>query len=95
MSIVVLTDIIAILLTPGIFLIHIFNTNMYLIHFYIKKILNEFSEQLGFNTSNSYISFIIHHYIRDEINCVGISKDFSIECNIIYMYINFILNENF
>ena len=36
-SIVVLIDFIAILLTPGIFLIQIVNTNMYLIHFYSKN----------------------------------------------------------
>ena len=37
LSIVVLIDFIAILLTPGIFLIQIVNTNMYLIHFYSKN----------------------------------------------------------
>ena len=36
-SIVVLIDFIAILLTPGIFLIQIVNANMYLIHFYSKN----------------------------------------------------------
>ena len=36
-SIVVLIDFIAILLTPGIFLIKIANTNMYLIHFHSKN----------------------------------------------------------
>ena len=36
-SIVVLIDFIAILLTPGIFLIQIVNTNMHLIHFYSKN----------------------------------------------------------
>ena len=36
-SIVVLIDFIAILLTPGIFLIQIVNTNMYLIRFYSKN----------------------------------------------------------
>ena len=36
-SIVVLIDFIAILLTPGIFLIQTVNTNMYLIHFYSKN----------------------------------------------------------
>ena len=35
LSIVVLIDFIAILLTPGIFLIQIVDRNMYLIHFYI------------------------------------------------------------
>ena len=36
-SIVVLIGFIAILLTPGIFLIQIVNTNMYLIHFHRKN----------------------------------------------------------
>ena len=35
--VIVLIDFIAILLTPGIFLIQIVITNMYLIHFYHKK----------------------------------------------------------
>ena len=35
-SIVVLIDFLAILLTPGIFLIQIVNTNMYLIYFLVK-----------------------------------------------------------
>ena len=37
LSIVVLIDFIAILLTPGIFLMQIVNRNMYLINFYIKN----------------------------------------------------------
>ena len=37
MSIVVLIDFITILLTPGIFLIQIVNSNLYLIHFYSKN----------------------------------------------------------
>ena len=37
LSIVVLIDFIAMLLTPGIFLIQIVNTNMYLIHFQKNK----------------------------------------------------------
>ena len=36
-SIVVLIDLIAMVITPGIFLIQIVNTNMYLIHFYSKN----------------------------------------------------------
>ena len=36
-SIVALIDFIALLLTPGIFLIQIVNTNMYLIHFHSKN----------------------------------------------------------
>ena len=38
-SIVVLIDFIAILLTPGIFLVRIVNTNMYLIRFHSKNII--------------------------------------------------------
>ena len=38
-SIAVLIDFIAILLTPGIFLIQIVNTNIYLIHFQSKNII--------------------------------------------------------
>ena len=45
----VLIDFIAILLTPGIFLIQIVNTNMYLIHFYSKiKIKMHFPQSLVF-----------------------------------------------
>ena len=36
-NIIVLIHFLAILLTPGIFLIRIVNINMYLIHFYIKN----------------------------------------------------------
>ena len=36
---IVLIDFIAILQTPGIFLIQIVNTNMYLIHFHSKNII--------------------------------------------------------
>ena len=39
MSIVVLIDFMAILLTPGIFLLQIVNKNMYLIHFHSKNII--------------------------------------------------------
>ena len=39
LSIVVLIDFIAILLTPGNFLIHIVNTNMYLIRIQSKNII--------------------------------------------------------
>ena len=41
-SIVVLIHFIAILLTPGIFLIQIINTNMYLIHFHSENIKMRF-----------------------------------------------------
>ena len=47
-SIVVLIDFIAILLTPGIFLIQIVNTYMYLIHFFIKN-------NIKMHIPNSYV----------------------------------------
>ena len=48
-SLVVLINFIAILLTPGIFLIQIVNRNMYLIHFYSKNnIKMHFPESLVF-----------------------------------------------
>ena len=50
-SIVVLIDFIAILLTPGIFLIQIVNTNitnMYLIHFHCKNIIKMCFPKVGF-----------------------------------------------
>ena len=77
-SIVVLIDFIAILLTPGIFLIQIVNknnTNMYLIHFHSKNIKMNFPKDglLKFKPTTS-----IHYPSqRGEINCIGISKDFT------------------
>ena len=66
-SIVVLIDFIAILLTPGIFLIQIVNTNntnMYLIHFYTKNnIQMSFLKSWVFKVSNQSQSFIIHQYV--------------------------------
>ena len=53
-NIVVLIDFIAMLLTPGIFLIQIVNTNntnMYLIHLFKKILLNVFSQKLCFKVS--------------------------------------------
>ena len=50
-SIVVLIDFIAILLTPGIFLIQIVNTNMYLIHFHSKNIKMYFPQSWVFKVS--------------------------------------------
>ena len=47
-SIVVLIDFIAILLTPGIVLIQIVNTNMYLIHFHSKNIIKMCFPKVGF-----------------------------------------------
>ena len=53
-SIVVLVDIIAILLTPGIFLIQIVNTNMYLIHFHSKNIKMHFPKSFFFKFQSHY-----------------------------------------
>ena len=48
-SIVVLIDLIAILLTPGILLIQIVNTNMNLIHFHSKNNIKMcFQQKIGF-----------------------------------------------
>ena len=51
-SIVVLIDFIAILLSPGIFLIKIVNTNMCLIHFYSKNIKMYIPESYVFKFKN-------------------------------------------
>ena len=67
-SIVVLIDFIAILLTPGIFLIQIVNTNntnRYLIHFHSKNIIKIlFPKSWVFKVSNPLQTFIIH---RNEV----------------------------
>ena len=64
-SIVVLIDFITILLTPGILLIQIVNTNninVYLIHFHSKNnIQMHFSNSLVFKVLNQSQSFIINH----------------------------------
>ena len=72
LSIVVLVDFIAILLTPGIFLIQIVITNMYLIHFYCKNnIKMHFPKSWVFK----FQSLLIHYTSQcDKINWVGISK---------------------
>ena len=80
-SIVVLIDFIAILITPGIFLIQIVNTNntnMYLIHFHSKNIKMRFLKSWVF----SFKPTISIHYPSQcgEINCVDISKDFTTAC---------------
>ena len=60
-SIVVLTDFIAILLTPGFFLIQIVNTNMYVIHFHSKNIIKmHFPKSWVFKVSKLIHTFIIH-----------------------------------
>ena len=63
-SIVVLIDFIAILLTPGIIFIQIGNTNMYLIHFNSKNNIKIcFPQSLVFKGSNPLQSFIIHRNV--------------------------------
>ena len=66
-SIVVLIDFIAILPTPGIFLIKIVNTNntnMYLIHFHSKNnIKMYFPKSWVFKVSKQYQTFIIHRNV--------------------------------
>ena len=54
-SIVVLIDFIAILLTPGNFLIQIVNTNMYLIHFH-KNIIKMRFPKVGFLKFQTYLN---------------------------------------
>ena len=89
-SIEVLIGFKAILLTPGIFLIQIVNTNIYLIYFYSKNnIKTHFSKswvfKLQLHTSGflnfNFILFIHYTSQGDEINFVAISHAFSIECN--------------
>ena len=78
-SIVVLIDFIAILLTPGIFLIKIVNTNKYLIHFHSKNIIKiYFPQSWVIKVQTHYINYQSH---RGEINCVVISKDFPTDCH--------------
>ena len=94
-SIVVLIDFIAILLTPGIFLIQIVNTcntNMYLIHFHSKNILKICFPKVGF--SNFNLILLIHYTSQhDEINCVDISKDFTtMYCHLIFKKTNNLIN---
>ena len=64
--IVVIIDFIAILLTPGIFLIQIVNTNMYLINFYSKNnIKMGFHISWVFIVSNPLQTFIM---LRNAVN---------------------------
>ena len=66
----------AILLTPGIFLIQIVNTNntnMYLLNLHNKNNLKmHFPKSWVFKGSNPLQTFIIHR--NAEINCIDISK---------------------
>ena len=60
-STVVLIDLIAMLLTPDIFLIEIINTNMYLIPFHSKNIIKMcFPQSWVFKVSNPLQTLIIH-----------------------------------
>ena len=74
-SVVVLIDFIAILLTPGIILIQIVNTNntnMNLIRFHSKNIIKmRFAKSLvlKFKIASGI------HYTFIEINCIGSNKD--------------------
>ena len=78
-SIVVLIDFIAILLTPGIFLIQIVNTNnthVYLIHFHSKnnfKCIFPKVRLLKFQTNLNYSLFIAKGW--NKLRCI--SKDFT------------------
>ena len=72
-SIVVLIDFIAVLLHPGILLIQIVNTNMYLIHFRSKNNIKiHFLKSWSFKVSDPLQTC--------EINCIDISKDFTTTC---------------
>ena len=83
-SIVVLNYLTAILLTPGIFLIQIVNTNMYLLHLHSKNnIKMHFPKSWVFKGSNPLQTFIIHCNVGNKLHwhkqslqrCVtGISK---------------------
>ena len=80
-SIVVLIDFIAILITPGIFMIQIVNTNMYLIHFYSEnniKMHIPTSYVLKFQNRIIAASNIHYTSLCGEINCVGRRKAFSV-----------------
>ena len=60
-SIVVLIGYIAILLTPGLLIIQIVDTNVYLIHFHSKNTIQMcFPKSWVFKASNQSQSFIIH-----------------------------------
>ena len=66
---IVLIDFIAILLTPGIFLIQIVNANMYLIHFYCKNIKMSVPkvEFLKFQTHFKHSLFIVSRW--NKLRC--------------------------
>ena len=75
-SIVVVIYFIPILLTPGILLIQIVNTNMYF-HFYSKNII-----KMRFPQSIFFISKPQQAFLQGgEINCVDISEDFTTACH--------------
>ena len=76
-SVEVLINFIAILQTPGIFLIQIFNTNntnMYLIQFHSKNIIKIcFPQSWVLKVSKPLQTFIIHHNVS-EINALTSAK---------------------
>ena len=80
-SIVVLIDFIATLLTPGIFSIQIVNTNMYLIHFYSKNTIKMHFPKSWVLKFQNRIRLSKLHYtsLRDGINCVGRRKAFLVK----------------
>ena len=79
MSIVVLIDFIALLLTPDIFSIQFFkinNTNVYLFHFHSKNIIKMRFPKVKF-LRFKLASNIHYPSYRGEINCSDISKEFT------------------
>ena len=76
-SIVVLIDFIAMLITPGIFLIQIVNTNIYLIHFYCKSNFKMHIPKCWVLKFQNPIKHSLYITIR-EINCIGRRKAFSV-----------------
>ena len=72
-SIVVLIDFIAILITPGIFLTQIVNTNVYLIYFHSKNnIKMSFPQSWVLGKTQNVVG-----KKRGKRNCIDISKDFT------------------
>ena len=63
-SIEVLIDFIAILLTPGIFLIQIVNTNMYLIQFHSRNIIKMLFPKVGFLKLQTYLNYSLSIKMR-------------------------------
>ena len=68
LSIVVLIDFIAILLTPGIFLIQIDITNMYVINFYNKNNICQLARCFTFNVSGNVYFNELHTFLFLKLN---------------------------